>query len=263
MSHERTLNPATPPETPQIDNEARASSAPEPSPPSVSRKKARSRRLYYLDNILRSQEYFALEEIQHREPAFYQLEFLDAFTRAKQLASEARARKREANAESIVDQLLSRIDRAEYARAGDMARSMARETEEEFEEEEEDEDDEEEEGKRDRRGGHENGPEAEEDDEEDEEASLAPEDDPEAVSEFIRATEQRWLAGQDPNFDYATVDLNEDNDDPRIRDQDAEDAYFGEEDDEDESEGDREGTNTVLAKRKAGELELGEDEYDY
>jgi hypothetical protein len=229
----------------------------------VARKRARSRRLYHLSNSLRPSEYFTLPEIRHREPAYYQLEFLDKFSESQRQASEQRARERAGQAGTIAEQILDGVDRAEYWRVVERARREAREAEEEEEESED-----EEEGNLDERTGedekNEGNSEPEADAESDSEGTeeLAPEDDPMAVSEFTRATEQRWLAGADPNFEYKLVDEDEANDDERVKNQDIEDAYFAEDDDEDRDEVERNevGEKDVLAVRRSG---AEDEEYDY
>ena len=229
-----------PSEPPNPQSFAQAGDASELSPVSV--KRARSRRLYYLERLLRY-EYFTIESIQARDPYFYQTEFVDKFSAAQKRASEKRERRTESESRTIVDQLLGGIDRAERGR--EVARRRAEE--EEVEEEEDEESDgsevEMEEGKRRDAGTDDDREEGQEGDSE-----LAPEDDPIAVREFVMLAEQRWLDGLEPGFDYKAVDTDEANDDLRIVNQDAEDAYF---DEESTDEDDREDNG------------MAEGEYDY
>lgn len=226
----------------------------------VSHKRVRSRRLYYLERFLRS-NHFTLDAIRDREPAYYQSEFLERFSAAQQRASHARERQREAQATSIVDQLLGGIDRAEREHAIRAAEALQRETEEEFETESEDEGEEDDEAaekpSEETNTGDDPGQAtgtASGTEDADNTDMMAPEDDVEAVAEFVRTAELRWLAGNEPGFDYEAVDFNEDNDDPQIVQQDAEDAYFAESDEEDTEGGD---------SRMIESSGLNEGEYDY
>ncbi|KAJ8656409.1 hypothetical protein O0I10_007977 [Lichtheimia ornata] len=176
-----------------------------------------NRRYEYLKRHLRESSYFSDDSMQQREPVLYE-------QYVGQYQSEQEKTMPFANDVTLVQRVLSNIDR-HYA--SEQVRKQKIIEEEQFEEEEESEDEEEDVQDTpmsdDRTGALPSNQPAE--DTQHEEAEFRESQ----RQELIRLLEERFLAGKDPEFDYSKVDMNEAYDDLTQQGQDMEDRYFDEE----------------------------------
>ncbi|CEI94836.1 hypothetical protein G6F70_007818 [Rhizopus microsporus] len=186
-----------------------------------------NRRYEYLKRQLRHSDYFSDEAMQLREPELY-----EQFVGRHVPASEKN--KPFENDVTLVNRILSNIDRKYVSDRLDEQRQIE---EEQFEEEEEDTDDEDikmkdvqktpsniaSEGTGEADDGN-----IEEVEDEDIEAVMQYRE--EQRQELIRLLEEKFLAGKD-DFDYTAVDYNEEYDDLDQQERDIQDKYFDEDDD--------------------------------
>ncbi|KAI9030804.1 coiled-coil domain-containing protein-domain-containing protein [Phycomyces nitens] len=217
------------------------------------RANARNRRFVYLQSVLRNSEYFSDESLQLRDPVLYEYfigKYTPASKRTEPFASDVK----------LVERVLSDIDRDYVEQQLKLSREREQEQFEEEEEEEEEEDDEdEEEDEKDTKvdlkmkgkATDVHVPDREclmdtSDDESMKDDSLNThgqdlmDDTEEGVAsredqrkEFVRIMEERFLIGNDTDFDYSAVDYNEAYDDLDQQERDAHDRYFDDEESQD------------------------------
>ncbi|KAI7906300.1 coiled-coil domain-containing protein-domain-containing protein [Cokeromyces recurvatus] len=176
-----------------------------------------NRRYEFLKRTLRHSDYFSDEAIQLREPILYN-HYVGKYIPSRE------KRKPFANDVTLVDRILSNMDR-NYV--DEQVRQQKIKDEEQFQEEEESDDDEEEESMKDEKGKEKDINMINEEEESDEE-----EKDNEfrerKRQELIRLLEEQFLAGKDNDFNYSEVDYNEDYDNLQQQEQDIHDKYFDE-----------------------------------
>lgn len=195
---------------------------------------AQNRRYEYLKRHLRNSDYFSDESIQLRDPALYD-QFIGQHIPASEKAEPF------ANDVTLVNRILSNIDKKYVS---DHLQHQKIIDEEQMEEEEEDEDDEESDSEiferstpavltkkkaSDTEMKEVATAEADEENGEDEELDTEElmELREEQRLELIRLLEEKFLAGKD-DFDYDQVDYNEEYDDLEQRERDIQDKYFDE-----------------------------------
>ncbi|KAI8371522.1 coiled-coil domain-containing protein-domain-containing protein [Radiomyces spectabilis] len=228
-----------------------------------------NRRFEYLKRHLRNSSYFSDETMQLRDPVLYE-HYIGQYIPDQEKEAPF------ANDITLVQRILSNIDRDYADKQVQYQRGLEEEQfEEEEEEDDDDEEDEEDENEKYQEHGNKGlrGANDGDDDVMMKEADLldilpSQQNQPimpteeelqfrdEQRLEFIRLMEERFLAGKDTNFDYASVDYNEIYDDLEQETQDAQDRYFQE--DEEEGEG---GSVRVLHDETRPSVYTGELDY--
>ncbi|KAI9486236.1 MAG: coiled-coil domain-containing protein-domain-containing protein [Benjaminiella poitrasii] len=196
------------------------------SPPSASsnvrlrsslRQVAQNRRYQYLRRVLRGSEYFSDDVVQLREPVLYEqyvARYVPVLEQKKPFEDDV----------TLVDRILSNIDRKYVA---EQVQQQKVKEDEQFEEEEDEQSEEEEEPSITTLKGKEKSvkmDDSQDDDDEEEEIEDLVEFREQKRLELIRLLEEQFLAGKDK----ASLDYNEEYDDLQQQEQDIQDKYFDE-----------------------------------
>ncbi|XP_032221663.2 coiled-coil domain-containing protein 97 [Nematostella vectensis] len=171
-----------------------------------------NRRYKAMQRLINDSTFFSEEEMRKRNPLLYEQYIGQYLTEEEKLERDIAEREGEP---SLSQLMFSKYD----AEKTQWIYNYQREQEREMEEEEEDSEEEMEEDSQDKPGNPFKGTPTEE-----EKEMLR--------NEFFYEMQEKFLLGKEEEFDYSTVDMNDEYDDLKLREQDEEERYFDDDDDD-------------------------------
>ncbi|XP_045187458.2 coiled-coil domain-containing protein 97-like [Mercenaria mercenaria] len=188
---------------------------------SVQKNIVKNRRYEAMKELISEGEYFSDEEMKFREPYLYE-QMIGQYLTQEEI--QGKVDKSDLTFSSILLKHIDQLD--ENVRFG-----QAKDKEEGQEEEEEESDEEEEMEFENDKTKMENDDDGSKNDEDDT-PKISDEQKRELKAEFLTIMQEKFLNGEDKNFDYSKVDTNDTYDDLTVLNADAEEKYFDDEDPE-------------------------------
>ncbi|EDO48482.1 predicted protein, partial [Nematostella vectensis] len=161
-----------------------------------------NRRYEAMQRLINDSTFFSEEEMRKRNPLLYEQYIGQYLTEEEKLERDIAEREGEP---SLSQLMFSKYD----AEKTQWIYNYQREQEREMEEEEED---------------------SEEEMEEDSQGTPTEEEKEMLRNEFFYEMQEKFLLGKEEEFDYSTVDMNDEYDDLKLREQDEEERYFDDDD---------------------------------